>query len=100
MTPFAFSPVLTAVGFFAGLALGGLYFGALWWSVLKVRNVEHKKRFLLAGWLVRSAALCAGLYAMARADSQVLLCGAVGLLLSRFIIVSAVKRRIDYAKEN
>lgn len=99
MTPFAWNPVLTAAGFFAGLALGGLYFGALWWSVLKVRGVERKKRFLLVGWAVRSAVLCAGLYAMARVDPQVLLCGAAGLLLSRFAAVRLAKSRIDYAKE-
>ena len=96
-----FSPLTVGIGVLSGIVLGCLYFGGLWLSVRKLKNVESKKRFLLLSWAVRSVLLCLGLYALARYDAVSLLCGAAGLLVTKSVIVRAVKRKVvsEKAKE-
>lgn len=94
----SFSPLTVGIGLFGGLILGGLYFSGLWLSVMKLKNMEHKKRFLLLSWAVRSVLLCLGLYGLARYNAASLLCGAAGLLIARTVIIRAVKRKIDTEK--
>lgn len=97
MTP-VLNPVAVCAGAAAGLVLGGLYFGGLWWSVARLKKVERKKLFLFISWVVRSVLLCGGLYALAVYDAQALLSGAAGLLAARFAIVRFVKRRLVQEK--
>lgn len=80
-------------GLAAGAALGCLYFGGLWWSVRRIKKIEHKKLFLFFSWLLRSVVLCGGLFLLARYDSRMLLGGAAGLLAARFLIVRIVKQK-------
>ncbi len=98
MTP-VLNPIAICVGVPAGLALGGLYFGGLWWSVARLKKVERKKLFLFLSWVSRSVLLCAGLYGLAVYDAQALLSGAAGLLAARFAIVRFVKRKLAQEKE-
>ncbi len=87
-------PFSVITGLAAGALLGGLYFGGLWWSVRRIRNIEHKKLFLFFSWLFRSVVLCGGLFLLAHHDSQMLLGAAAGLLTARFLIVRIVKQRM------
>lgn len=87
-------PLSIATGLAAGALMGGLYFGGLWWSVLKIKTVERKKLFLFFSWLFRCVFLCGGLFFLANHNSQMLLGAAVGLLSVRFVIVYQVKRKI------
>lgn len=98
---FSFSPLAAGIGLLGGALLGGLYFGGLWLSVMKLKKVENKKSFLLLSWAVRSVLLCLGLYALARYDAVSLLCGSVGLLVARSVIIRSVKRKnaVEKAKE-
>lgn len=93
------SPFFVTVGFIVGAVIGTLYFGGLWWSVKRIKNVERKKMFLFLSWLVRSVFLCGGLFILARYDAQMLISGAVGLLVARFLIVYSVKRKMAKQKE-
>ena len=97
----AFSPLAAGIGVLGGLLLGSLYFGGLWLSVKKLKQIENKKRFLFFSWALRSVLLCAGLYALARYDAVSLLCGAVGILTAKSVIVRSVKRKtaVEKAKE-
>lgn len=94
-----FSPLTVGMGLLGGLALGGIYFGGLWLSVLWIRKQKRKRLFLFLSWSVRSIFLCAGLYGLARYDPAALLCGAVGLLVAKGLIVGAVKRKKNAEKE-
>lgn len=88
-----FTPFSVMAGLAAGALLGCLYFGGLWWSVRRIKNIEHKKMFLFFSWLFRSVVLCGGLFLLARHDPQMLLGGAAGLLAARFLIVRIVKQK-------
>lgn len=93
------SPFFVTVGFVVGAVIGALYFGGLWWSVMRIKNVECKKMFLFLSWMVRSVFLCGGLFILARYDSQMLIGGATGLLTARFLIVHSVKRKMAKQRE-
>ena len=95
----SFSPLTVGVGLAGGVVLGCVYFGGLWLSVVRLKKVEHKKRFLFFSWIVRSLMLCFGLYGLVRYNAASLLCGAAGLLVTRSVIIRAVKRKIDEEKE-
>lgn len=95
----SFSPLIAGTGFTGGVVLGCLYFGGLWLSVKKLKDVENKRRFLLLSWIFRSVLLCLGLYGLARYNAAALLCGAAGLLLTKVVIVRAVKRKTEIKKE-
>lgn len=94
------TPVAIGVGALAGLVLGGLYFGGLWWSIARLKRIERKKQFLFLSWVLRSVLLCAGLYGLAVYDAQALLAGAAGLLAARFAIVRFAKRKPAQEKKN
>ena len=93
-----FSPLAAGIGLISGAVLGGLYFGGLWLSVMKLKDIERKKSFLLLSWAFRSVLLCIGLYALARYNAASLLCAAAGLLIVRTVIVRSVKRKIGMEK--
>ena len=95
----SFSPLNVCVGLLGGAALGGVYFGGLWLSVKKLKDIEHKKRFLFFSWIVRSVVLCFGLYGLVRYNAAALLCGAAGLLITKSVIVRAAKRNLNEKKE-
>ena len=95
----SFSPLNVGIGLIGGAALGGVYFGGLWLSVKKLKNIENKKRFLFFSWIVRSVILCFGLYGLVRYNAAALLCGAVSLLITKSVIVRAVKRKLNEKKE-
>lgn len=96
-----FSPMTVTIGLLGGILLGCLYFGGLWLSVKRLKKVERKKCFLFVSWIARSFFLCAGLYALARYNAASLLCGAVGVLAAKSVIVRSVKRKtvVEKAKE-
>ena len=50
------------LSFLAGGALGGFYFGGLWWTVQSLGRVRGRTAVLLASFLGRSAVAVAGLY--------------------------------------
>ena len=93
------NPVSISIGLAAGAVMGALYFGGLFWSVMRLKAVENKKRFLFFSWLARSVGLIGGLFVLTRYDEQVLLSGVVGLFIARFVIVRTVKKQLR-AKEN
>ena len=92
------NPVSVSIGLAAGAVMGALYFGGLFWSVMRLKTVEHKKRFLFYSWLLRSVGLIGGLFVLMRYDEQVLFAGVAGLFAARFVIVRQVKKQLR-AKE-
>ena len=94
----SFTPLTVGIGLLCGIVLGCLYFGGLWLSVKRLKEVERKKSFLLLSWFVRSVLLCLGLYFLARFDPASLLCAAAGLFVTRGVIIRSVKRKMGIKK--
>jgi F1F0 ATPase subunit 2 len=72
---------------FAGLAVGFLFFGGLWWTVRKGVASTRPATWFLGSLLLRMSATLAGFYFVGRGHwERMLLCG-LGFLIARFILI-------------
>ena len=75
---------MTLVALPIGVLLGGVYFGALWWSLAPERRWRRPGLVLLIGWLLRSALALAVFASLLRAAGPLaLLLTLAGFLLAR-----------------
>ena len=74
----------------AGLAIGGLYFGSLWWSTHRFA-LGGPAGALLGGIALRFAVLGGTLWVASRAGALPLLATALGVLVARFAVMRRVR---------
>jgi F1F0 ATPase subunit 2 len=71
----------------AGLALGAVFFGGLWWTLRKSLASEHPALWQLGSLLVRMSLVLVGLYLVSGGHWERLLAGLVGVIGARFLIL-------------
>ncbi|WPL18171.1 F1/F0 ATPase, Methanosarcina type, subunit 2 [Thiorhodovibrio winogradskyi] len=71
----------------AGLGLGAMFFGGLWWTLRKSLASEHPALWLLGSLLVRMSLLLGGLYLVSGGQWPRLLAGLLGVISARFLIL-------------
>jgi F1F0 ATPase subunit 2 len=82
----------------AGLALGALFFGGLWWTVRRGIASQRPALWFLASLLTRMGVVLTGFYYTGREDWQRWLVCLVGFILARSIVKRSSKsRRLSYA---
>ncbi len=54
----------------AGLSLGALFFGGLWWTVRQSMSAKHPSIWLFASLMLRMSATLTGFYFVGRGDWQ------------------------------
>ena len=77
--------VLLAV-LMAGLGLGSLFFGGLWWTVRKGVTSNQPALWFFASTLLRTGLAGAGFYFVSHGDWRKLLACLLGFLIARFAI--------------
>ena len=75
----------------AGLALGGFYFGSLWWVIRRVADSPWPEAWLLASFLVRSAIILAGFFLVMDGRWERVLACLLGFLLARTLLVQVIR---------
>ncbi len=83
-------PVRLLVSCSAGLLAGSVFFGGLWWTVVRVATARSPKLLLLESFLVRAAVALLVLYFSAGED----MVGFGGYLLGFLAARTAVMRRL------
>jgi len=73
-----------------GFALGGLYFGSLWWGT-RLFERAGRLRTLLAGMAARLVLLGGILTALSLEGALPLLSTAIGMLLARAVVLRRVR---------
>ena len=77
----------------AGLVLGLMFYGGLWWTVRHAADFRRPALTLLGSALLRMAAVLGGFYAVAGGEwSRILLC-LLGLLIARLAVTWATRLR-------
>lgn len=71
----------------AGLLLGALYFGGLWWTVLKGVSARQPALWFGVSLLLRTGIVLAGFYLVSGADWKRLLLCLLGFIVARFIVI-------------
>jgi F1F0 ATPase subunit 2 len=79
--------LILVLAFVAGLLLGAVFFGALWWTVRRAVVAKKPALWFLGSLLVRMALALAGFYFVGRGDWKKLLVCLLGFFLARVIVL-------------
>lgn len=78
----------------AGMLLGVLFFGGLWWTVRKGLSARQPALWFGASMLLRTGVVLAGFYFFAGPDWQRLLLCLLGFIIARSIVTRWTAKRI------
>jgi F1F0 ATPase subunit 2 len=70
----------------AGVALGAIFFGGLWWTVRFGLSSAHPAVCFLGSYLLRTAVSLAGFYFVSRGDWRKLLACLLGFFIARLLV--------------
>lgn len=70
----------------AGLVLGALFFGGLWWTVRKGLTARHPALWFLGSMILRTGIVLTGFYVVAAHDIWRLLACLAGFVIARLIV--------------
>jgi F1F0 ATPase subunit 2 len=84
-------PILLAL--VAGVGLGTLFFGGLWWTVNRLVRAPRPGRLLAASLLLRMALALGGFFLSARAGGRPLLACLLGFMLARVAVAGCTRLR-------
>jgi F1F0 ATPase subunit 2 len=88
--------LLLALALVAGLVLGAIFFGGLWWTVRRGLSAKSPAFWFLGSMLLRMGIVLAGFYLVGRGDWQRLLTCLVGFIISRFIVMRLTRTPIEH----
>lgn len=71
----------------AGVALGAIFFGGLWWTVRKGVSSPRPALWFLGSMLLRTGIALAGFYFVGRGQWERLLVCLVGFVMARLVVV-------------
>jgi F1F0 ATPase subunit 2 len=80
----------------AGLVLGALFFGGLWWTVRKGVSYKRPALLFLGSLLLRTMVVVAGIYFVADGHWQRLLACLLGFVIARFIVTRVAGSPLEY----
>lgn len=78
----------------AGMLLGALFFGGLWWTVRMGLSARQPALWFGASLLLRTAIVLAGFYFVGGSDWRRLLLCLLGFLIARLIVTRWTAKRI------
>src|ERR1035437_5806765 len=70
----------------AGVLLGAMFFGGLWWTVQKGLSSQWSALWFFGSLFLRTSIALAGFYFVARAHWERLLVCLLGFIIARFIV--------------
>ena len=80
----------------AGLLLGALFFGGLWWTVQKGVSSKRPALLFFGSLLLRTSITLAGFYFIARDHWERLLVCILGFIIARFIVTRLTGPPIEH----
>jgi F1F0 ATPase subunit 2 len=91
-----------APAFVAGVLLGAIFFGGLWWTVRKGVSSKRPALWFFGSLLLRTSIALAGFYFIGRGHWERIVVCLLGFVLARLIVTrltGAVEKTIYSAKE-
>lgn len=78
--------------FMAGLVLGALFFGGLWFTVRKAVSANVPALWLIGGFIIRTGITLIGFYYVSIGSWQRMLSCLVGFVVARMLVMKVTKR--------
>ncbi|MEP6540282.1 MAG: ATP synthase subunit I [Bryobacteraceae bacterium] len=91
-----------SVALMAGVALGGIFFGGLWWTVRRGVSATQPALWFLGSLLLRMSIALAGFYLIADGHWERLLASLFGFVTARIIVGRLTRvpdKLIDWEQE-
>jgi F1F0 ATPase subunit 2 len=86
-----------ALALMAGLLLGAIFFGGLWWTVRKGISSKSPAFWFLGSMLLRMSIVLAGFYFIGRGDWQRLVVCLLGFIIARIIVMRLTRTPIEHS---
>ena len=83
----------------SGAALGVIFFGGLWWTVLRGASSRHAALWFFGSLLLRTSIVVAGFSAVAAAHWERLLLCLVGFTVARLVVTGWTRSRAERRPE-
>ena len=88
--------LMLVVAGLAGLVLGAIFFGGLWWTVCKGVSSPRPALWFLGSMLLRMGIVLAGFYFVGGGQWQRLLVCLLGFVIARFLVMRLTRTRVDH----
>jgi F1F0 ATPase subunit 2 len=89
--------LILALALVAGLVLGTIFFGGLWWTVRKGVFSKSPAPWFLGSMLLRMSLVLAGFYFVGRGDWERLVTCLLGFIIARFIVMRLTRTSIEHS---
>jgi F1F0 ATPase subunit 2 len=83
--------------FIAGLLIGAMFYGALWWTVSRVIAKSLSGAYLPVSFLLRTLIALGGFYVVAFHDWRAMLTCLAGFLVARLVVARLTRPRAKSA---
>lgn len=80
-----------AEAFAAGMLLGSLFFGGLWWTTRKAVKDENPALWFLGSLILRTGVMAAGFYFVTDGDWRRALACLSGFMIARLVVLRKAK---------
>jgi len=87
--------LILAVALAAGLLLGAVFFGGLWWTVRKGVSSKHPALWFLGSMLLRMGMVLLGFYFVGRGNWQRLVSCLLGFIIARFCVMRLTRTPVE-----
>jgi F1F0 ATPase subunit 2 len=81
-----------------GGALGGVFFGGLWWTIRRALLAKTPAFWFCVSLMLRAGIVVAGFYFVAGAGFRPLLACLLGFATARFVVQRFVTKRLGWSK--
>ncbi len=80
-------PLALVVAWTAGVVLGALFFGGLWWTVRRVGSARHPALWFFGSLLLRTSVVLVGFYVVSGGHLDRLLVCLLGFVMARVFAI-------------
>jgi F1F0 ATPase subunit 2 len=84
------------VALVAGLGLGAIFFGGLWWTVRKGVLSKQPALWFVGSMLLRMGLVLAGFYYIGREDWKRLAACLLGFIIARWIVMRLTRAPVEH----
>ena len=88
--------LILALTLVAGLLLGAIFFGGLWWTVRKGVSSKHPALWFLGSMVLRMSIVLAGFYFVGQADWHRLVVCLLGFIIARYIVMRVTRTPVEH----
>jgi F1F0 ATPase subunit 2 len=88
--------LILVLALFAGLLLGAIFFGGLWWTVHRGVSSPRPAFWFLGSSLLRMGLVLVGFYLVGREDWKRLVACLLGFVVARFIVMCLTRTPVEH----